>query len=123
MQYVIVLSYFYVYATFDVGEQHKNYIIKTAGKTLRQFRTDAGKCLRDANGNVNLKPPAKYANLIYEADWMEFVTHRTQDEKFLKISEENRKRASNPLYPYRVSRMGYREVEEKIVSIVNSYVI
>ncbi|KAF1870580.1 hypothetical protein Lal_00025808 [Lupinus albus] len=57
--------------TFDVGEQHKDYIIKTIGKALRQFRTDAGKCLRDANGNVNLKPPAKYANLIDEADWME----------------------------------------------------
>ncbi|KAF1888508.1 hypothetical protein Lal_00011281 [Lupinus albus] len=70
-------------ATFDVGEDHKDYIIKTAGKALRQFRTDAGKYLKDANEN--------------------------------KISEENCKRASNPLYPYRASRIGYRGVEEKIL--------
>ncbi|KAF1886058.1 hypothetical protein Lal_00021339 [Lupinus albus] len=56
--------------------------------------------------------PAKYANLIEEADWIEFVTHRTQDEKLLKISEQNRKRASNPIYPYRASRMGYRRLEQ-----------
>ncbi|KAF1895984.1 hypothetical protein Lal_00046740 [Lupinus albus] len=43
--------------TFDVGEQHKDYIIKTVGRALRQFKTDCGKCLRDPNGNVNLKPP------------------------------------------------------------------
>ncbi|KAF1876662.1 hypothetical protein Lal_00030075, partial [Lupinus albus] len=71
--------------------------------------------------NVNLKPPAKYANLIDEADWIEFVNYRTKDGKFLKISEQNRKRASHPIYSYRASRMGYRGVEEKIVSIVNSY--
>ncbi|KAF1881729.1 hypothetical protein Lal_00032200 [Lupinus albus] len=57
---------------------------------------------------------AKYANLIDEADWREFVNYRTKDEKFLKISEQNRKRASNPIYPYRASRMGHRGVEEKI---------
>ncbi|KAF1860447.1 hypothetical protein Lal_00037792 [Lupinus albus] len=74
------------------------------------------KKIGDAEGNVNLKPPAKYANLIDEVDWVEFVTYRTQDEKFLKISELNRKRASNPIYPYRASRKGYRGVEEKIVS-------
>ncbi|KAF1885980.1 hypothetical protein Lal_00032290, partial [Lupinus albus] len=70
-------------ATFDVGEEQKDYIMKSAGKALREFRTNCGKCLRDAEGNVNLKPPAKYANLIEEADWIEFVTYRTQDEKLL----------------------------------------
>ncbi|KAF1879425.1 hypothetical protein Lal_00005891, partial [Lupinus albus] len=99
--------------TFDVDEEHKDYIMKSVGKALREFRTNCGKCLRDVEGNVNLKPPAKYANLIYEADWIEFVTYRTQDEKFLKISEQNRKRASNSIYPYRASRMGYRGVERK----------
>ncbi|KAF1879910.1 hypothetical protein Lal_00022814 [Lupinus albus] len=102
-------------ATFDVDEQHKDYIMKSVGKALREFRTNCGKCLRDVEGNVNLKPPAKYANLICEADWVEFVTYRTQDEKFLKISEQNCKRASNPIYPYRASQMGYRGVEEKIL--------
>ncbi|KAF1862089.1 hypothetical protein Lal_00026606 [Lupinus albus] len=104
------------YATFDDGEENKDYILKTAGKALRKFITDVRKCLRDANGNVNLKPLAKYENLIDKADWVEFVKLRTQDDKFLKVSEENLKRASNPLYPCRVSRMGYRGVEEKIVT-------
>ncbi|KAF1884095.1 hypothetical protein Lal_00046378, partial [Lupinus albus] len=71
-------------ATFDVDEQHKDYFMKSVGKALREFRTNCGKCLRDVEGNVNLKPPAKYANLIDEANWVEFVTYRTQDEKFLK---------------------------------------
>ncbi|KAF1858843.1 hypothetical protein Lal_00028216 [Lupinus albus] len=102
-------------ATFDVGEEHKDYIIKSVGKALREFRSNCGKCLRDAEVNVNLKPPAKYANLIEEADWIEFVTYHTQDEKILKISEQNRKRASDPIYPYRASRMGNRGVEEKIL--------
>ncbi|KAF1888400.1 hypothetical protein Lal_00039322 [Lupinus albus] len=48
-------------ATFDVDEQHKDYIMKSAGKALLEFRTNCGKCLRDTEGNVNLKPPAKYA--------------------------------------------------------------
>ncbi|KAF1864680.1 hypothetical protein Lal_00031998 [Lupinus albus] len=103
-------------ATFDVDEEHKDYIMKSAGKALREFRTNCGKCHRDAEGNVNLNPPAKYANLIDEADWIEFVNYRTKGEKFLKISEQNRKRTSNPIYPYRASRMGYRGVEEKIVT-------
>ncbi|KAF1891834.1 hypothetical protein Lal_00031644 [Lupinus albus] len=42
----------------------------------------------DAKGNVNLKPLAKYANLIDEADCMEFVTYRRQDEKFLLEQSE-----------------------------------
>ncbi|KAF1885822.1 hypothetical protein Lal_00042694 [Lupinus albus] len=99
-------------ATFDIDEQHRDYIMKSVGMALREFRTNCGKCLRDAEGNVNLKPRAKYANLIDEADWVEFVTYCTQDEKFLKISEQNRKRASNPIYPYRASRMGYRGLEQ-----------
>ncbi|KAF1898760.1 hypothetical protein Lal_00000662 [Lupinus albus] len=51
-------------ATFDVDEEHKDYTMKSVGKALREFRTNCGKCLRDADGNVNLKPPTKYANLL-----------------------------------------------------------
>ncbi|KAF1892997.1 hypothetical protein Lal_00024127, partial [Lupinus albus] len=65
--------------TFYVGDGHKHYILKFFDKALLQFRTDVGKSLKDGDGNVNLKPPAKYANLIDEADWMKFVTLRTQD--------------------------------------------
>ncbi|KAF1894792.1 hypothetical protein Lal_00021086 [Lupinus albus] len=42
-----------IIATFDVGEEHKDYIMKSVGKALREFRTNCGKCLRDAEGNVN----------------------------------------------------------------------
>ncbi|KAF1868293.1 hypothetical protein Lal_00018815 [Lupinus albus] len=85
-------------ATFDVGEEHKYYILKSAGKALRQFRTDTEKCLRDAAGNVNLEPPAKYANLIDDADWTKLVTLLTQDDTFLQVSDETHKRASKSLY-------------------------
>ncbi|KAF1883387.1 hypothetical protein Lal_00042296 [Lupinus albus] len=54
-------------------------------------------------GTSSLHPPAKYANLIDEADSTEFVTLRTQYNTFLKVSEENRNRASKPMYPYRVT--------------------
>ncbi|KAF1892784.1 hypothetical protein Lal_00046729 [Lupinus albus] len=57
--------------------------IKSVGNTLWQFRSDVRKRLIDANGNVNLKPPTKYANLIDVADWKTFVTTRTQDNTFL----------------------------------------
>ncbi|KAF1893042.1 hypothetical protein Lal_00024164 [Lupinus albus] len=50
-------------AAFDVGEEHKDYIMKSAGKAIREFRTNCGKFHRDAEGNVNLKPPTKYANI------------------------------------------------------------
>ncbi|KAF1879716.1 hypothetical protein Lal_00039772 [Lupinus albus] len=102
-------------ATFDVDEEHKDYIVKSVGKALSEFRTNYGKCIRDAERNVNLKPPAKYANLIDEADWIEFFNYRIKDKKFLKISEQNYKRASNPIYSYKASQMGYRGVEEKIL--------
>ncbi|KAF1879568.1 hypothetical protein Lal_00033225 [Lupinus albus] len=54
-----LVSYIGVLATFDVDEQHKDYIMKSVGKALREFRTNCGKCLRDAEVNVNLKPPAR----------------------------------------------------------------
>ncbi|KAF1897942.1 hypothetical protein Lal_00032704 [Lupinus albus] len=53
-------------------------------------------------------------------NWKAFVTTRTQDDIFLKISDENRKRASKPLYPYRASRVGYRGIEEKLFSLKES---
>ncbi|KAE9597627.1 hypothetical protein Lalb_Chr16g0388541 [Lupinus albus] len=62
--------------------------MKSVGKALREFRTNCGKCLRDAEGNVNLKPPTKYGNLIYEADWIEVVTYHAQDKKFLLEQSE-----------------------------------
>ncbi|KAF1888116.1 hypothetical protein Lal_00039156 [Lupinus albus] len=148
--------------------------------------------LRDADGNVNLKPPTKYANLIDEANcdvasfgssdvanfsssnvasfgssnvanfgssyvawfskyqswdprlserfspgrerltWEGEILHYTGEfsperelsrlgEKWhfgtveTKVSDENRKRTSKPLYPYRASRSRYRGVEERIV--------
>ncbi|KAF1866281.1 hypothetical protein Lal_00024285 [Lupinus albus] len=72
----------------DITE-HKDYIMKSVSKALREFRTNCGKCLRDAEGNVNLKPPAKYENLIDEATWIEFVNYRTKFEQFLAIYNVN----------------------------------
>ncbi|KAF1877120.1 hypothetical protein Lal_00015781 [Lupinus albus] len=58
---------------FDVGEEHKDYILKYVGKALRQFRIDAGKCVRGADGNINLKPPTKYEKLIKEEHHKAFL--------------------------------------------------
>ncbi|KAF1896060.1 hypothetical protein Lal_00042353 [Lupinus albus] len=44
-------------ATCDVDEEDEDYIMKSAGKALQEIRTNCGKCIRDAEGNVNLKPP------------------------------------------------------------------
>ncbi|KAK7256311.1 hypothetical protein RIF29_29752 [Crotalaria pallida] len=102
-------------SAFDVDETRKEYILKSAGKSHRQFRTTMGKYVRDADGNINLKPPKKYENIIREADGLVFVKKRTEDKSFLKLSEENRKRASKCPYPYRKSRAGYRGVEKDII--------
>ncbi|KAK7251452.1 hypothetical protein RIF29_34664 [Crotalaria pallida] len=72
-----------IISAFDVEEEHNTYILQSAGRSHRQFRTDAGKYVRDAEGNINLKPPKKYENIIHEADWIAFVKKRTEDEKFL----------------------------------------
>ncbi|KAF1881858.1 hypothetical protein Lal_00038497 [Lupinus albus] len=77
-----------IITTFNVDEQHIDYLMKSVGKALQEFRTNCGKCLRDVEGNVNLKPPAKYANFIDEVDWLEFVTYRTQDKIFLLEQSE-----------------------------------
>ncbi|KAK7256073.1 hypothetical protein RIF29_29507 [Crotalaria pallida] len=71
-----------IISAFDVEEKHKAYT-QFAGKSHRQFRTKAGKFVRDANGNINLKPPKKYANIIREDDWTTFVKKRTEDKSFL----------------------------------------
>ncbi|KAF1884518.1 hypothetical protein Lal_00028396 [Lupinus albus] len=81
-----------IISTFDVGEERKDHILKSVGKTLRQFKTDAIKCVRDADDNVNPKPPTKYENLIEEENWKAFVMTRTQDNSFLKISDGNHRR-------------------------------
>ncbi|KAF1884497.1 hypothetical protein Lal_00028374 [Lupinus albus] len=72
----MLVSYIGVVSAFDVGGEHKNYILKTAGKSYRQFRVDVRKYVRDSEGNINLKPPTKYTNIIQEADWKIFPTRR-----------------------------------------------
>ncbi|KAF1891440.1 hypothetical protein Lal_00017076 [Lupinus albus] len=83
--------------------------MKGADKALREFRTNYGKCLRDAEGNVNLKPAAKYAKLIDEADWIEFVNYRTKDEKLLVILE---KALGLPQYPGRIRDAGFGDSKQ-----------
>ncbi|KAF1855110.1 hypothetical protein Lal_00022927 [Lupinus albus] len=87
-------------ATCDVDEEDEDYIMKSAGKALQEIRTNCGKCIRDAEGNVNLKPP-------YQS-WDPRLSER------FSLSEQNRKRASNPIYPYTALEWAIEEFKKKL---------
>ncbi|KAF1865332.1 hypothetical protein Lal_00004706 [Lupinus albus] len=114
-----------IWKDITISEEHKDYIIKGAGKALREFKTNCRKCLRDAEGNVNLKPLAKYANLIDEADWIKFVNYRTKDEIFLLEQSETPSSAAVDLdvlwVDARKNKQGVVD-NEKVQEIVNRVV-
>ncbi|XP_058733074.1 uncharacterized protein LOC131604663 [Vicia villosa] len=98
---------------YVIGDERRNFIISEAGKLFRAFKVKLRiKYLKDKDGNVNKKPPEKYSYITQE-QWDKFVAHCTSDD-FQKLSSENRKRALNPLYPYRKSRLGYARLEEEM---------
>lgn len=94
-----------------------------AGKRHRGWRTFlTNKFLKDEQGNlVKADRPMKYSNFIGPEEWDEFVSKRIENEKFKKVSDTNRERASTPTYPYRKGRLGYARLQQKIVSIYKCY--
>ncbi|QCD86782.1 hypothetical protein DEO72_LG3g1308 [Vigna unguiculata] len=93
-------------------------IIRAKNKLLRTFRTNlANTYLKDENGNYienpPTEPPEKYASMISEDVWKDFVVKRMDtsfEEKILK----NKERASHSKYPYRGSRNGYARQEQEM---------
>ncbi|KAK7256615.1 hypothetical protein RIF29_30069 [Crotalaria pallida] len=103
-------------STFDVDDKHKRYILKAASNSHGQWRTDMKEHIYDKDGNINFTPPEGYN--IHVEHWRDYVIESTEDESFMKLSEENNKRASNQKYKYRGSRAGYRGIEEdKLIAI------
>ncbi|CAK8571330.1 unnamed protein product [Lathyrus sativus] len=67
---------------FVIGEEHRAFIYKEAGKLHRAFRTKMAKFyLRDSKGGFVKHRPAKYSYCITQKDWDKFVAQRLT-EKF-----------------------------------------
>ncbi|QCE14929.1 putative transposase [Vigna unguiculata] len=112
--------------TFNVDTCRKNYVLKEAGKLLRTFRTNlANTYLKDENGNYienpPTEPPEKYASMISEDVWKDFVAKR-MDTSFQEKSLKNKERASHSKYPYRGSRKGYARLEQEMIKELGSNV-
>ncbi|QCE00789.1 hypothetical protein DEO72_LG7g2080 [Vigna unguiculata] len=110
--------------TFNVDTSRKNYILKEAGKLLRNFRTNlANTYLKDENGNYIENPPTQplenYASMISEDIWREFVAKHMDTRKKPK---KNKERASHSKYPYRGSRKGYAHLEQEMIKKLGSNV-
>ncbi|CAI8598250.1 unnamed protein product [Vicia faba] len=100
---------------FIIGEEHRAFVYREAGKLHRAFRTKMARSyLKDSKGGFVKHRPAKYSFCIKQDDWDKFVTqHMTA--KFQKVSDENRERALNPQHPYRKSRLGCARLEADMV--------
>lgn len=98
----------------NVDESRKKYVLQLAGKLHRCFRSYlTTKHLRDDDGNfIDVDRPALHESVISPEEWETFVAKQNTAE-FQKLSEKNRKRASNPQYPYRRGRMGYARLTKK----------
>ncbi|XP_054776612.1 uncharacterized protein LOC129285091 [Prosopis cineraria] len=110
-------------SSFNIDASRKKYVLGTASRQLRSFRTVlTAKYLRDANGKIIEHPPARYAHLIKQEDWDAFIGRR-KDKSFKKLSEENRQRALDPLYPYRRGRVAYADLEQQLIAQQGSQIV
>ncbi|GER34281.1 lipid-transfer protein [Striga asiatica] len=63
--------------TFEIGEKHRRFVMKEAGKLHRRFRSELTRdFLKDAEGNINKHPPSCYARMITKEQWKTFVEKR-----------------------------------------------
>ncbi|XP_024639753.2 uncharacterized protein [Medicago truncatula] len=100
---------------FVIGDEHREYVLREAGKLHRAFRTKIAKFfLKDSNGDFNKQRPAKYSYCIKQEHWDNFVAQR-KSTHFQKLSIQNRERALNPQHPYRKSRLGCARLEEDMI--------
>ncbi|CAI8599611.1 unnamed protein product [Vicia faba] len=104
-----------LFKAFIIGEEHRAFVYREAGKLHRAFRTKMARSyLKDSKGGFVKHRPAKYSFCIKQDDWDKFVAqHMTA--KFQKVSDENRERALNPQHPYRKSRLGCARLEADMV--------
>ncbi|KAJ1420456.1 Papain-like cysteine peptidase superfamily [Sesbania bispinosa] len=112
-----------VQESFEVTEEHKNFILSLAGRDARAFRSRLRKkFLMDDDGNLILQPPEKYARLNTVANyWMDFV-NQSSTEDFKKESKENAEKAKRMTLRYRRSAKGYAQLEQDMIASSGSYV-
>ncbi|KAL6574303.1 hypothetical protein OROHE_001207 [Orobanche hederae] len=104
-----------VQKAYIIGEEHRDYVLREAGRLHRAFRTKMASLYLQV-GNIFRKCPEQYA-YIKQEDWDIFVAQR-MSEDFQKISKANRERALNPQYPYRKSRLGIARLEADMMEEV-----
>ncbi|KAJ1433728.1 Papain-like cysteine peptidase superfamily [Sesbania bispinosa] len=106
-----------VQESFEVTEEHKNFILSLAGRDARAFRSRLRKkFLMDDDGNLILQPPEKYARLNTVANyWMDFV-NQSSTEDFKKESKENAEKAKRMTLRYRRSAKGYAQLEQDMIA-------
>ncbi|WVZ03367.1 hypothetical protein V8G54_024173, partial [Vigna mungo] len=102
--------------TFNVDTCRKTFVLRKEGLLLRSFRTSlAHKYLKDDNGdyleNPPNQPPTKYASIISEDIWRQFIT-KCMDKSFKEKNIKNKERALSSKYLYRGSRKGYARIEQ-----------
>ena len=71
------MIYIVLQKAFVIGDEHREYVLREAGKLHRAFRTKIAKIfLKDSNGDFNKQRPAKYSYCIKQEHWDNFVAQR-----------------------------------------------
>jgi hypothetical protein len=71
------MIYIVLQKAFVIGDEHREYVLREAGKLHRAFRTKIAKFfLKDSNGDFNKQRPAKYSYCIKQEHWDKFVAQR-----------------------------------------------
>ena len=100
-----------------VDENSKNNVISSIGTSFRSFSHTLTKeyilPYKEKPEHL-LQPPIEY-NYIPIEDWRKLVANRLSKEFEIKSKKGKERRAKN-IYIHRVSRKGYAELQEELVS-------
>ncbi|KAK7293238.1 hypothetical protein RJT34_16101 [Clitoria ternatea] len=100
---------------FEVDQGHKSYVLRTAGRILRNFRSTVRNKNVDEEGNLVSEPPKNIERLITVANhWDDFCNH-SNTEQFKEESKSNRKSAKSMKNRYRRSQRGYAQLEQDLL--------
>ncbi|XP_027337703.1 endoplasmin-like [Abrus precatorius] len=108
--------------TFNVKDEHKDFVLSLAGQDLRAFHTQMRKYILDKYGNCLSHPREKYHRFITVTDhWIEFV-NQSCIEEFKKESEADAIKAKGMLYRYMRSVKVYAQLEQELIASSRSNV-
>ncbi|XP_073137196.1 uncharacterized protein [Henckelia pumila] len=102
--------------TYDVDQSWKKGCLSSANTKWRQFKTYLTQTFilskLDKPEELN-EPPTGYG--IAQDDWSSFVISRMSDD-FTKLSEKQKERRKQNLYPHHLARKGYARYAEEIAN-------